>query len=639
MQLFKKPPILYLFIILAIGSFLRLYGLNWDQGFHLHPDERAIVMFTAPLEFPKSIDELLSPESSWNPHFFAYGNFPLYLLKAAASLLANFDPLYLSYEKINLVGRAISAIADLGTLILIYLLAKKLFNQTAGLLASFFYAISVFPIQTAHFYAVDTLLTFFIILTLYQLIRFYEKPSIKNSIFCGVFFGFSLATKVSAIPLVVAVFGAVAVDFALLVLKQPHKPHIWFPHVPRFLKRLILDGVTITIATVFTFSILQPYAIIDFQEFLRQTQQQSQMTRDAFAFPYTLQYVGKTPYWYELKNIFLWGQGPILAMLSFLGLLYVTLKLLKTLYSSREEQSDESRSFSSRLARTIIILIFFWAYFFVVGKFAVGWMRYMLPLYPLLALFAAFFLQRLLSFRANPERSRRVSRGISLHALRLVGMTMTIILIVLWPLSFMHIYTKPNTRVLATNWINQNIPYGSTIAIEHWDDGLPLFGQQNYRILTLELYNPDSPYKWQIINQQLYQTDYIVIASNRLYVPLMKLTNCQKLPPGRCYAQTAEYYKRLFSGQNVIPASFPVIPSAVEGSPSPTANAIDSSTSLRFAQNDTVKSARFTKVAEFSIYPKLEIRNLKLEINDSSADESFTVYDHPKVIIFKNNEL
>ena len=164
--------------------------------------------------------------------------------------------------------------------------------------------------------------------------------------------------------------------------------------------------------------------------------------------------------------------------------------------------------------------------------------------------------------------------------------------IFIWPLSFMHIYSKPNTRVLASNWINQNIPAGKTLAIEHWDDGLPLFGGQNYKILTLELYNPDTPYKWQIINQQLAQTDYIIIASNRLYTPLMKLTNCQKLPDGRCYTQTAEYYKKLFNG-----------------------------------------ALGFKKVAEFAVYPIIPILNIP--INDQTADESFTVYDHPKIMIFK----
>src|SRR3989344_4559866 len=319
---FKKTHLLYLIIIIVLAGILRFYGINWDQGFHLHPDERAIVMFTTPLEFPKSFDEFLSPESPWNPNFFAYGNFPLYLLKITSSFLADFDPLLGHYEKINLVGRGISALADLGVLILIFLIGKKLLNKTVGLLAAFFYALSVFPIQAAHFYAVDTLLTFFIILTLYQLVRFYEKPSIPNSMLVGIFFGLSLATKVSAIPLLIAIILTITADFMLLVIKKPHRPRIWLPHVPRFLKRLALDGTIIAISAVLTFAIAQPYAIIDFQEFLKQNLLQSQMTHNAFIFPYTLQYVNKIPYLYELKNVFLWGTGPLLGILSLAGIIY-----------------------------------------------------------------------------------------------------------------------------------------------------------------------------------------------------------------------------------------------------------------------------------------------------------------------------
>lgn len=560
MQKFLKTNYLFIFIIL-LGALFRLYGLNWDQGFHLHPDERAIVMFTTPLQFPKTVADFLTPQSTWNPHFFAYGSFPLYFLKIIGNIMSNIDPAYANYEKINLVGRFLSAIFDIGTLLALFCLARKLFNKHIGLLAAFFYGISVSPIQLSHFYAVDTPLTFFVLLTLYQLIKLYEKPTLLKSILVGFFFGLSLATKTSALVLIASIGMAITIDFLLIFIKQPHKPHIWFPHVSKFLKRLFIDGLIIVIVTLITFVIFEPYAIIDFKTFWQQQLQQRQMTYDAFTFPYTLQYVGKIPYYYELKNIFLWGIGPLLATLSFLGTIYVSYTAMK--------QSNN---------KIIIILTFFWIYFLVVGNFAIGFMRYMLPLYPLLCLFAAVFLYRL---------SSRTRFGISL--VTIVG-----ILLLIWPLMFIHIYTQPNTRVLATNWINQNIPPGTAIAIEHWDDGLPLNTQGNYRILELPMYESDTTVKWNKINKILKETEYIIIASNRLYVPLIKMTNCQKLPPGRCYTQTAEYYKKLFNN-----------------------------------------SLGFQKVAEFSIFPALEIGNWELEIRDEGADESFTVYDHPKVMIFK----
>ena len=387
----------------------------------------------------------------------------------------------------------------------------------------------------------------------------------------GIFFGLSLATKVSAIPLLIAVILTITADFMLFVVKKPHKPRIWLPHVPRFLKRLALDGTIIAISAVLTFAIAQPYAIIDFQEFLKQNLLQSQMTHNAFIFPYTLQYVNKIPYLYELKNVFLWGTGPLLGILSLAGIIYFVFMIFRN-------------GKKGNIAKEIIIFAFFLTYFIAVGRFAVGWMRYMLPLYPIFAIFAAY-----MTWKLYQVLNKKINKTqfIILNSL-------FIILVFLWPISFIQIYTKPNTRVLASQWINQNISSGSTLAIEHWDDALPLFGQQSYRILTLELYNPDTPSKWQIINQQLAQTDYIVIASNRLYTPLQKLTNCEKLPPSHCYTLTSEYYRRLFNGQ-----------------------------------------LGFKKVAEFQNPPIIPILNI--QINDQGADESFTVYDHPKVIIFKKN--
>src|SRR5438552_1738944 len=106
---------IYLFIIIIVLSFfLRIQNINWDQGFHLHPDERAIVLYTLPLKFPSSIAEFLSPTSSWNPHFFAYGSFPLYLLKTSGSFLSTLDPNNSSYQNINLIGRFMSGLFDIG---------------------------------------------------------------------------------------------------------------------------------------------------------------------------------------------------------------------------------------------------------------------------------------------------------------------------------------------------------------------------------------------------------------------------------------------------------------------------------------------------------------------------------------------
>lgn len=575
---------LYILISILILSFsLRIIGLNWDQGHHLHPDERQITMVATDIKFPESrkISQILSPNSSLNPKFFAYGSLPIYLLKFSGYVFSFINPDLLLYEKINLLGRFLSVIFDTLTVFIIYLITKQLFSSNKkALLASLVYTLSVFPIQLSHFYAVDTLLTFFICLTLYRLIVFYRQSSAKNSIILGICFGLSLATKVSAIVLLVSIFLCFIKDTLFSLKKEVVKqkishfkkinkyllslinPIFWIKNQTFSFKKTIFYLLLILIFTTITFIICQPFSIIDFPTFWQQINEQSVMTKNAFVFPYTLQYVGTTPYWYYLKNIFLWGLGPSFGLLSLIGLISSFKRLIMGTTSSSKEGPSGTQ---------FIIFSFFITYFLVVGAFAVKFMRYFLPLYPIFAILSA-----------NALMDLKKKTRLLIFFLNLI-----------WVISFLNIYNRPNTRVSATYWIEQNIPSGSTILREHWDDGLPLGYHNEYVFDELSLYNSDrDPKKWVKINQQLQEADYLIIASNRLYTPLQKLTNCPELPLDSCYNKTAKYYQNLFS-----------------------------------------ENLGYKKVAEFTSYPSF----LGININDQFADESFTVYDHPKVLIFKNN--
>lgn len=553
----------YLFFTVFLAFALRIYGINWDNGFYFHPDERAIILFSLPLDFPASLSEFLSPASPLNPHFFAYGNFPLYLLKIISSFFAYFfDPAFATYAKTYVIGRTLSIVFDIATIIFIYKIGKDIFTKAIGVLGAFFYTISVLPIQLAHFYAVDTMLTFFTTAILYLLVLFYKNPSVYRAMHIGVLFGLALATKNSALVLIISILSALSTDFLLLLYKNSRSSLSFSPFVRKLFKELILYGIPFALLACVIVFVVEPYAFISFSEFLTQTMQQYQMTHNAFTFPYTLQYVGKTPYFYELKNLFFWGQGPLLALLCMGGIIW-----------------GSYTAFKKNKPVQIILLLFFWAYFIVVGKFAIGFMRYTLPLYPIFSLFGGA-LSYLLVQKIKNERYRRY--------VLIVG-TLGILM---WPMSFFHIYTQPSTRLVATDWILKNIPHGSTIAVEHWDDLLPVYDSQKYSFNILELYNPEGMQKWNTIAYQLSQSNYIIVASNRLYVPLQKLIDCDSLPPLYCYKETAQYYQDLFS-----------------------------------------EKRGFTKVAEFKSYPTIPLLNIP--IVDDNADESFTVYDHPKIFIFQ----
>lgn len=539
---------LWLHAILVTGFLLRAFGIDWDNGFHLHPDERMLVMVADKVNFFQNL----------NPDFFNYGSLPIYLLKGVAQLFDYFFITnYANYYGLLYIGRTLSVLTDTATIFLVFKIAEMLFkNRITALAAGFVYAISFFPIQNSNFFVVDVYLTFLATALIYLLLRYFHERDLKQILLLGLVTGAAIATKVTAL-----IFAGY-VGFTIIALTWIRNNKNEKEQDPfRNLGYAAAYGVT----AIICFLLFMPYAFILYDRFLRDILLQSRMNSDAYIFPYTLQYVGTLPYLYYLKNIFFWGMGPILSIVTIVGIV----SLIRT--SSRSNQIA-----TLALAMTVG---FYLLYFLIIGRSAVKFMRYMLPLYPFFAVCAGYGLHKIFNLQLSIFKRR--SLGV-----------ITVVLALIWTLSFANIHTQQHTRITATAWILLNIPAGKTIAVEHWDDRLPLTNSEQYNIVELPLYDlPDDSVKWTQMNEKLKRSDYIVISSNRLYVPLQKLTDCTKYL--KCYPQTAQYYKDLLAGKR-----------------------------------------GFKKVAEFTNYPSLG-KNGSGRLNDDSADESFTVYDHPKVLIFK----
>src|SRR5215203_2259145 len=81
---------LILLLILLAAGWLRLSGVNWDQGTHLHPDELFLTMVATDIRWPLSIGEYfdtnrspLNPTNVGRP-FFVYGTLPLFVVRSVA---------------------------------------------------------------------------------------------------------------------------------------------------------------------------------------------------------------------------------------------------------------------------------------------------------------------------------------------------------------------------------------------------------------------------------------------------------------------------------------------------------------------------------------------------------------------------
>jgi YYY domain-containing protein len=568
------------------GGALRLFNLNWDQGYLFHPDERMILMTIngLTLPWPPNWDLLLSPASPLNPHFFAYGSLPLYLLKAVAHVLAFFQPNLSDFDHIRLVGRGISAIFDTGLILLVFVLGKRLFDRRVGLLAAVFAAFTVLHIQLSHFYTVDTLLTFFIMLAMLCAVQVMRRGSLGASAWMGVCLGLALATKVSVAPLALTVGAAWLLWIARGERAAGSPGHPW---------RRATVGVALAGAlALIVFVVGEPYAVIDWESFVKRVVEESNMVRGIADLPYTRQYIGTPAYLYQIWNTAVWGMGIPLGIVAFGGLAWSIV-----------------RGVLRRRSAELLLLSWVLAYFLITGGFMVKFLRYMLPVVPFLCLLGAAALVSLKDWLAR--------RG---SAWRRAVLPATVVLVVLptifYAVAFVNIYAQTHPWIQVSDWIYRSLPASSVLATEHWDDRLPLGMTIDKTWRTAESfghkemanYEEDNAVKLGWMVENIRASSVIILSTNRLYGSIASL-------PDR-YPLTTAYYQFLFSEQ----LGFRLVDFAAT---------YPSLAGVTFV-DDTFSGPRLP------VPPLLEsYQPSPLVLNLGRADESFTVYDHPKPMVFQ----
>jgi len=511
---------------------------------------------------------------------------------------------------------------DVFTAILVGLIVWQITkHRQSAIMGSLIYSLMFFPIQNSNFFIVDNFVLFFMTLSIWLLFRYLDKPSGWRLLGLAIGLGAVLASKITPVIVLPIFIGLVtirpwrskskgnsdnnfrSISQKLRVRLEPTTPSttVSTPQpksrinstVNKIFASVLSAGLLAILIVSFT-AVFMPYSFIKSTQFITELKAQIAMNSNAYVFPYTLQYINTPAYLYHLKQIFLYGAGPIISILAFVGILLT----IKT--TARNLAQRLSKPLNNWLKKinlfvqvvideltsnwSLIYLLMALFFFAVIGRSAVKFMRYLLLWYPFLAVMASIAVYWWLS---KVNLSWQLKKATVLIFLALAT---------LWMTSFLNIYLQPHTRVAASDWMLANIPPGSTIATEHWDDRLPLSGGERFKYVELPLYEqPDDQNKWRLINNNLQQADYIVLASNRLFTPLPKLANCSRTPQ-RCYPLTTEYYEQLFTGK-----------------------------------------LGFTKVADFTSRPTLPKWLGSLEIVDDNADESFTVYDHPHVIIFRRH--
>lgn len=598
----KVRELLILFAILIIAFYFRFNNLNWDNNHHLHPDERFLTMVGGAMQIPASLKDYLDPQiSTMNPanigyKFFVYGLFPITLNKNVAIYFEKDN-----YDDFTIIGRKLSALFDLLVIILIYKIAKILLSKTDNwklkteipLWSAFIYSIMVLPIQLAHFFTVDTFLNFFMLASFYCALRFNEETrhasSLLNLILSAIFLGLALGSKITALFIL-----PLNLYFICNInkIKRPHQLVINPGKLFIFaIGYLVLSYFVLRLANPYmfeSFNFFDPRPATLFVDNLKELKNMTKIEPGNY-FPPMIQWLNKNTIVHSVVNNAIFGLGLPIFITVITGIVGIILNIkykISKIPIKNKIETETIQQFSN------IAILFIWVFFFSIYQSlqTTPTLRYFIIIYPFLAIFAAVGLSVISSRLSVINQKLKIG---NLFFLTTEYLLLTVILLV-WPVMFSSIYSNNHTRVEASEWIYKNFKNGSVIANEHWDDGLPLPMVNNYGkefiYKELPVFGIDNEEKWQEMNKVFSESDYYILSSNRGWGSIPTVP--EKFP------RMTKFYQDLFAG-----------------------------------------NSEFKKIAEFTSYPGIALPfplyPLRLTLPDDWADEAFTVYDHPKVMIFK----
>ena len=580
-------------VLVAVG--LRMIGTNWDDGAHLHPDERYLSTVADNTDLPSSLPEYfdvgrspLSPYNVEQGRDYLYGQLPLTATKLVAGALEKDG-----YGELNLVGRRLAALLDTLATVLVFLVARALLIDrgrrsavAGGLVAAALYAVTVTAIQHAHFFTTDVWVVFFATLTFMLALRLLRsgvdhgarRPSLAI-VLVGASLGLTVACKISG--------GLVVFPVALAFLGRTVLISQWAGRRAALVRLVAELGVAVATAYV-TFRLVSPYTFASSSwldvsvndSFRDALETQARNVAGPSAFPPSYQWQLSSPVWSPLENLALWQLGVPLAIASLCGIGVLITRIARSMREWIRVRGAIESSTITTLTSNAMVVGYVAVIFLYFGTRFVHSGRYLLPMIPFLAVFASVAI--LAVARARPRLAFATGAVV-------VGGT------ALYAVGFVQIYTQQNTRVAASAWIAKNVPPGSFVAVEHWDDALPVGGpwgttrQQalalgGYRGIEVTVFNPDDERKVRDLHDALSRADYYVLSSPRAWNTIGRMPDQFPLMP--------RFYDELFAGR-----------------------------------------LGFEEVATFTSYPEI----LGMEVDDLRAEEAFSVYDHPPVHIFRRD--
>ena len=464
----------FLLSVLVIYAILMLSVIDWGTPNVSHPFNYQMDEWHQ-LQAVRSTFKYLSPNVSGSAHgtmlhfilsgiylipFVIFGAINPFAIKSSVDFLD-------LQQKLFQILRLNTLIFGLLSIFFIAKIAKEhlKINQNMAIIL---FVVTPLWLSLSNYFKYDIALVFWITISPYYLLKFAEKPTLRNYLIAGAFCSLAVATKISAFPL----FIAYVVSFFLFKKKG----------------KIIFKDLGIGLFIFFiTFLILGiPDLILgkgNWDEFLY-----SNLVSGSSGYSNVL--TGFSSWWqYLLFKVLPIDFGYGFLLIYIFGIIYWIILFLKNILNKR------LFLFKNELFLFFCFLLFFLS---LVPLKLGGNGNRLLILLPFFTLLAASFLQRIKSVIAN--------NNVAIEGLLIV------IFIVQFYQSIIMVYVKwlPDVRQTSSQWIQKHIEKDTLIGIEN----IPIY-QLLPDIVVKEFYSRDKNYDYQIIDASSKTIPSLVIVTDK----------------------------------------------------------------------------------------------------------------------------
>lgn len=414
---------LVIITILVIAGVVRVWGIGFGLP-HLEARPEESLIINVAVKFGTG---------DLNPHFFLYPTFYMYTLFFLYVCYFLFGIITGKYESVSdfqvefirdptyfyLIDRFFSAFLGIATVFITYKVAKYLFNKKIAIISTLFLSLAYLHVRDSHFGVTDVPVTFLIMCSILFIVKSYKDKTLGNYAVAGIFAGLAMSTKYIGLLLSISMS---VVHFFNILDKKDKKAKLLFDK----------PIVFFIMALVFAFLVGTPFVLLDYRTFISHLLQGSRnVTSEAHVVFVSL------GWWYHLSFSLFFGLGWSLFFASLVGILILV---------------------KANLRKAIILCAFPLVYYLLLVRAYAVFARHMIPLIPFLCITAAVFAVNI---------SHRLARYFKPHSIKGIITTCVVVLIILPStynvIQFDVLLAKKDNRLVAAEWISENVPGGSSI--------------------------------------------------------------------------------------------------------------------------------------------------------------------------------